>query len=92
MKLRLTEDAITDLKQIKVHYARFEGSAEANVINDLNATFDFMLANPQAGFNINDSGTQRVISQKYSYVIVYDVVGECIDVLGVYRYQNRDYA
>ena len=92
MKLRLTDDAINDLSQIKTYYTRFEGSAETNVINDLNAAFDFILANPLAGLNINEFGTQRVISQKYNYVIVYDIIDSFIDVLGVYRYQNRDYS
>jgi plasmid stabilization system protein ParE len=92
MKLRLTDDAINDLNQIKTYYARFEGSAETNVINDLNMAFDFILTNPQAGLNINEFGTQRVISQKYSYVIVYDVIDSFIDVLGIYRHQNRDYS
>ena len=92
MKIRLTEQAANDLKDIRAYYFQFSNQTGENIIDDINAALDFISENPNAGLNINAHGTQRVISHKYSFVIPYEIMGIHIDVLGFYRFQNRDYS
>ncbi|MDB2437288.1 hypothetical protein N9W89_01115 [Hellea sp.] len=92
MKLRLTEEALLDLKSITNYFGAISTQTLSNIRVDIAQAFEFIRTHPKAGLNINAEGTQRVITRKYSFIIVYDTYPTELEIIGIYRYQNRDYS
>jgi plasmid stabilization system protein ParE len=90
MRLEFRPEADADLTAIIGYFKQTAPDALGNVLADLERSFAMICEYPtlyplQAGRSY-----RRHVTRRYRFKIVYDVLGDRIDVLGVFRFQNWD--
>ncbi len=90
MKLTYRKSADIDMESIRDFYWPRSQRAHEAVFEDIITTIDMVLRNPLIGRKLFDTESiRRVISPKYRFCISYIPSKSEIEIIGVFRYQNR---
>jgi len=82
------ESANADLGDIRTYYTTISERTFDNVITDIYETISILNYMPEAGF-IYKPNRRRLVSSKYRFVINYAFGSGHVEIVGIYRFQNR---
>ena len=88
MKILYREQASKDLEDIAAYFGQHSTAALERAHKDIFDYIRLLPNNPNIGRNLED-GTQLVVTIKYRFNITYIANADHIDIVGIYRYQNR---
>ena len=60
------------------------------IVADVRERIEGLRHFPRSGERMGVSGIHRVLSRRYRYKIAYRVTDEAIEIIGVFRFQNRE--
>lgn len=92
MKIRFSPEAKTAIEAVESYYAERSSSACHNVMIDIYDVFDLLSHNPEAGRLHRSQSFRLMVSGKYRFVVTYVVHPKYIEIIDIYRHQNRDYS
>jgi plasmid stabilization system protein ParE len=87
-KIVYRDSANNDLADIRTYYSNISEQVYNRVISDISASIEILKQSPEAGF-VYKTGRRRIVSQKYKFVVTYRYVSEYVEIVGIYRFQNR---
>lgn len=79
-----------DIRAIAEWYDRVDPNVTERIRIDLQRSFKLLLDFPQAGAAVTKRKFRRIVTRRYHFKIAYSIRGDHIEVLGVYRLQNRE--
>jgi len=82
------KSAVTDLTSIETHYSKISQQTSDNVYQDILAAIEVLQTFPDAGRLLED-GSRKFPSHKYRFNITYFHRRNIIEIIGIYRFQNR---
>jgi len=83
---RLTAEA--DLEEINNYGIEFSEQTRDRFFEDIHSSIEILKQFPETG-RLLDNGRRRFISAKYRFAISHRVYDDRIEIVGVYRFQNR---
>ncbi len=90
MQLTYRKSADIDMESIRDFYRPRSEKAYEAVFKDITSTIDMVLGNPLIGRKLFEAESiRRVISPKYRFCICYIPTKSKIEIIGVFRYQDR---
>jgi plasmid stabilization system protein ParE len=92
MKIRFSPEAKSAIELIEAYYAERSPSACHNVITDIFDVFDLLSNNPEAGRLHSSKSFRLMVSGKYRFVVTYVTHSDYVEIIDIYRHQNRDYS
>ncbi|MBX9644538.1 MAG: type II toxin-antitoxin system RelE/ParE family toxin [Novosphingobium sp.] len=91
MKVRFRRTAETDLQGIVDWFEGVAPEALPRILDDIYARIDRLIDHPRSGMKVPIAGLRRIVTHKYHFKIAYQIDGDSIVIVGIYRYQNREY-
>jgi len=82
------ESAEYDLAAIREYFSAISHLTFNNVMADINATIAILNVSPKAGY-VYKTDRRRLVSAKYRFAISYAYHRERVEIVGIYRSQNR---
>jgi plasmid stabilization system protein ParE len=89
-RIRLRKGAVADLRAIAAYYGESASASLANIMLDIHRSLDLLLDFPLVGMKVPNRHFRRIVTVRYRFKIIYEVDGDHILVLGIFRYQNRE--
>lgn len=89
MKIRYSFRAANAIEAIEIYYSEFSDDVCRNVINDIQSVTALLAEHPEIGRPHSSQLFRIITSSKYKFVITYNITNDAINILDVYRYQNR---
>jgi plasmid stabilization system protein ParE len=83
-------EALEDIRAITEWYDGIDRDVTERIRIDLQRSFRLLLHFPQAGALVTKRKFRRIVTRRYHFKIAYLVRGEHIEVLGIYRFQDRE--
>lgn len=87
-KIIYRESAFQDLSEIQQYYSAISDQTNDRVFADIFAAIETLELFPFAGRKLQD-GRRRLVSIKYRFVISHKSFDDTVEIIGVYRRQNR---
>ena len=88
IKIIYRDTAKADLKEIKEYYDQISPRANTRVFNDIYSAIHTLQLFPKAGRKLPD-GRRRFVSSHFRFVISHKSYKDRVEIVGVYRQQNR---
>ncbi len=88
-RLVYRREARFDLEQIKRYYDDISPQTSERVYEDIRDTLLRLKLFPSSGRRLEGRVERRIVTPKYRYVITYMFETDKIDVIGVFRFQDR---
>lgn len=79
-----------DLQGIKHYYDDISPAITDRIFYDITHAIEVLKTFPLAGRPIEGRNERRIVTSKYGYVISYIADGHSVEIVGVFRYQNRE--
>ena len=79
-----------DLLGIIEYYSEFSQDTAQNVLNDIYRAIDQLSFFPHSGREIDRRDYRRIVTHKYHFQIGYEVVADSVNIIGIFRYQDRE--
>ena len=89
--LRFRVTAQNDLEMIDAYYRDISDATLARVMKDISNTLETIKLFPKAGTPLGPTPHRRLVTPKYRFVIVYVDQDTFVDVVGIFRFQDRSY-
>lgn len=83
-------EALEDIRAIADWHDDIDRTVTDRIRIDLQRTFRLLLDFPQAGAVVTGRRYRRIVTRRYHFKIAYFVRGDHIEVLGIYRFQDRE--
>lgn len=90
MKLLFRAEAAADLRSIIAYYEEVAPEALANILADIHRSIDQLTHFPRIGVPVQDRPFRRLVTRRYHFKVAYSVQADCILILGIFRYQDRE--
>jgi plasmid stabilization system protein ParE len=87
--VRFTARAEHDVRAIR-HYEDIAPGLSARIVADVRARIAGLRYYPKSGRRIEVADLHQVLSRRYRFKIAYRVTDEEIEIVGIFRFQNRD--
>lgn len=87
--LRFSLRADDDFSRIVAYYEQVAPYALPNIRADIERGLDLIKERPEQTALVPKRNYRRYVTSRYRFKISYLVRPTCIDVLGIYRFQNR---
>lgn len=82
--------ALEDIHTIVEWYDHLDPDVTEKIRIDLQRSFRLLLEFPHAGVVVAKRGFRRIVTRRYHFKIAYAVRDDQIEVLGIYRFQDRE--
>jgi plasmid stabilization system protein ParE len=82
------DTAQADLKEIESYYTEISSHTSLRVHSDIYGAIHTLQLFPMAGRELSD-GRRRFVSSQFRFVISHKIYSDRIEIVGVYRQQNR---
>ena len=82
--------ALEDIRAITEWYDPIDPGVTEKIRIDLQRSFRLLLDFPHAGAVVANRRIRRIVTRRYHFKIAYSLRGDHIEVLGIYRFQNRE--
>ena len=89
MKYRLSAAARRDLRDVAEFYGDISADTAHRVRDDIEATLAAACEFPRMYPKRSRDGLRKAVTEKYRYVLIYSVGESVIDVIAVFREQDR---
>jgi len=90
MRVRYRWSANRDLQKIKNYYDDISPKTVDRVFIDITEAIEVLKTFPLGGRALEGKAERRIVTSKYGYVISYLATDDEIEIIGVFRYQNRE--
>jgi plasmid stabilization system protein ParE len=87
--VRFLGQAARDLTEIRTYYEAYDPRTLDRVLDDIERTIDLLRLHPLAGQPVDGRAFRRIVTRRYAFKIAYDVVDNATEVIGLYRFQDR---
>lgn len=84
------DTAEKDLDAIELHYTTISYTVWQSVLADIVSTINVLATFPYSGRPIADRPEKLINSTQYGYTISHIVSDDEVEIIGVFRYQNRN--
>lgn len=84
------KEAEADLRHIMSYYESVAPEALGNILSDIYRSVDQLTHFPHLGMEVEDRHYRRIVTLKYHFKVAYEVGGDRIVILGIFRYQDRE--
>jgi len=81
--------ALRDLEEIERYYLRDAPEVLPKVLHDIRALLNRLQDFPRSGRPVGGRGIRRALTVRYRYIVSYRVTPDAIEIVGIFRYQNR---
>ena len=88
MRIVYRSEALADLQNIHDYYEAISAETNAGVFDDIFEAISTLQTFPKVGRQLED-GRRRFVSPKYRFVISHHSYGDRVEIVGVYRQQDR---
>jgi plasmid stabilization system protein ParE len=82
--------ALEDLRAIVEWYDHIDPGVTKKIRLDLQRSFQLLLDFPLAGTVVTKRRFRRIVTRRYHFKIAYSIRDDRIEVLGIYRFQDRE--
>ena len=82
--------ALEDIRAIAQWYDHIDPDVMERITIDLQRSFRILLDFPHAGSIVAKRKFRRIVTRRYHFKIAYSLRGDHIEVLGIYRFQDRE--
>lgn len=89
-RIRFREEARNDLAAIQAFHDSVDPDIFTKLLTDINRSLDQLQRFPLSGMQVAGREFRRIVTRKYHFRIAYSVGEEWIDILGVFRFQDRE--
>ena len=79
-----------DLLAIQAWFEQVAPASVERILADIYRSIDLVREHPERAQLVHRRNYRRIVTRKYSFKVAYMVKPDRIDVLGIYRYQNRE--
>ena len=87
--IEFSEQAASDLENIKTYFSNFSDTVCDNVLDDIFNVLEMLKEHPDVG-RWNRTRQFRIFpSPRYRFIITYVSTGKIIEILAIFRYQDR---
>lgn len=87
IKFRLRADR--DIEQIIAYYLRLAPEAVPGIAADIDRSLGLIEEDPERYPPVSGTPYRRLVTRRYKFKIAYRVRPDVIEIVGIYRYQNR---
>jgi plasmid stabilization system protein ParE len=88
--VRFTARAESDMRSIIRYYEDIAPGLSARIVEDVRARIERLRHFPKSGRRIAIGDLHQVLSPRYRFKIAYRVMDDEIDIVGIFRLQNRE--
>lgn len=88
-KIIFLDEAELDLLNIKTYYQEIAPASVKNVLDDISLVLEVLSMWPEAGRIIENTPGRRFVSPKYRFTITYDLTPRHVEIMGIFRFQDR---
>jgi plasmid stabilization system protein ParE len=81
--------ARADLQSIADYYGAIDPEVADRILDDIRSAIAKLSHFPHRGRAVKDGPLRRVLSRRYRYKIAYRVRRDFIEIVGVFRFQDR---
>jgi plasmid stabilization system protein ParE len=89
MELVLRERALRDLEDIEAYYLSEAPEALPKVLSDIRQVLKQLEDFPHSGRRVGGRSARRALTSRYRFIVSYRVKRKTIEIVGVFRFQNR---
>ena len=89
LDVRYLPRALDDLDTIADYFESLDSDVALRVGADIAGAIGLLQENPFSGKAVGRNGLRRKLSRRYRFKIAYRVRRDTIEILGIYRFQNR---
>ena len=90
ISIRYRWSANQDLQDIKHYYDNISEATTDRVYYDIIHAIEVLKTFPLAGRPIAGRSERRIVTSKYGFVISYIAANNSIEIVGIFRHQNRE--
>ncbi|KRA80682.1 type II toxin-antitoxin system RelE/ParE family toxin [Altererythrobacter sp. Root672] len=90
MQIRYRRSALADLNAIEAFYLEQAPHAIHHVLADIRAAIGILAHFPRVGKRIGQRGLRRILTRRYRYMIAYRAERNEIEIIGIFRFQDRE--
>ena len=87
LSVRYRRSALRDLADIEAYYRDISDDVHERVYQDIVSTLDAVRAFPE--MYPSHAPGRRAVTPAFRFSILYQVLGDAVEVVGVYRHQDR---
>jgi plasmid stabilization system protein ParE len=87
--IRFRSEAEADLRAIISYYEDVAPDALDNILSDIYRSINQLTHFPRIGMRVEGRGFRRLVTMKYHFKIAYEIAEECVTIVGIFRFQDR---
>ncbi|MEO7409917.1 MAG: type II toxin-antitoxin system RelE/ParE family toxin [Sphingomicrobium sp.] len=88
-RLKFRKQALTDLEAIVAWHGQVAPEAVPRLLDDIYRALDLLIDFPRAGMAVPSTRFRRIVTRRYHFKIAYEIAGDSVAVIGIFRFQNR---
>lgn len=85
----LRKSALADLEAIASYFDAIDPDITARIVTDIESSLERLKDFPMSGEAIHGTDLRRILSKRYRFIVSYFVAPTQIEIVGVFRFQNR---
>lgn len=89
MRVIFRKRAEADLRQILAWCKDVAPQSAPRMLDDLYRKIDFLTRFPRTGVKVPGTPFHRAITRRYHFKIAYELRGDTLSIVGIYRFQDR---
>lgn len=89
MRIVFRKRAEADLRSIIDWYEGVAPEAIPRILDDIYRSIDLLSDFPRVGMAIPETPFRRIVSRRYHFKIAYEIAGDSVMIVGIFRYQDR---
>ena len=90
MRILFRKEAEIDLRSIIAYYQDIAPESLSNILVDIHRSIDQLSHFPHIGMQVEGRNYRRLVTIKYHFKVAYEVGDDCVIILGIFRYQDRE--
>ena len=83
------KSALADLESVARYFDAIDPAVTPRIIADVESSIARLRDFPSSGEAIPSTGLRRILSRRYRFTISYFVAADQVEIVGVFRFQNR---
>ncbi len=87
--MRYLPRALDDLRAIADYYGSLDPDVALRVRADIEGAIELLQDNPYSAQAIGGRGLRRKLTRRFRFKIAYRVRRDSIEIVGIFRFQNR---
>ncbi len=90
MSVHFRRQAEADLRNIVEWYKGAAPESVGNILADIYRSIDQLIDFPRSGVKVPGQPLRRIVTHRYHFKIAYEVEGNSVVIVGIFRFQNRN--